>query len=119
MSLQYVGSIAIAEEKGVDHMAGKKRRPSKSNRLGMFVIAAIVAVLLIGLLVQSQHLADSNAKKEVRKEELQQEIKDEEIRAEEIERLKEDINSPEYIEKIAREKLGLVYDDEIIFKSEE
>lgn len=100
-------------------MARKKRRPSKSNRLGMFVIAAIVVVLLIGLLVQSQDLADSNAKKEARKEELQQQIKDEEIRAEEIERLAEDITSPDNVEKIAREKLGLVYEDDIIFQPEE
>lgn len=100
-------------------MAGRKRRPSKSNRRGMFVIAAIVLVLLIGLLVQSQDLANSNKQKEVKKAELEQQIKDEEIRSEEIERLKEDIKSPEYIEKIARDKLGLVYDDEIIFKSSE
>ena len=104
-------------------MARRKRRPSKSNRLGMFVIAAIVVVLLIGLLVQSQDLADSNAKKEARKEarkeELQQQIKDEEIRAEEIERLAEDITSPDNVEKIAREKLGLVYEDDISFQPEE
>lgn len=100
-------------------MAKKRRRPSKSNRLGMFAIAAIVVVLLIGLLVQSQNLADSNAKKEIQKEELQQQIKDEEIRAEEIERLGENINSPENVEKIARDKLGLVYEDDIIFQPEE
>lgn len=85
----------------------------------MFAIAAIVVVLLIGLLVQSQDLADSNAKKEIQKEELQQQIKDEEIRAEEIERLGENINSPENVEKIARDKLGLVYEDDIIFQPEE
>lgn len=85
----------------------------------MFVIAAIVAVLLIGLLVQSQDLADANAKKEAQKTELEQQIKDEKIRAEEISRLAEDIDSPDNVEKIAREKLGLVYEDDIIFQPEE
>lgn len=85
----------------------------------MFAIAAIVVILLVGLLVQSQDLADSNAKKEAQKEELQQQIKDEEIRAEEIERLGENINSLENVEKIARDKLGLVYEDDIIFQPEE
>lgn len=100
-------------------MARKRRRPSKSNRLGMYLIAFIVMVLLIGLLVQSQDLADANAKKEARKAELEQQIKDEEVRAEEIEQLAEDINSPDSVEQIAREKLGLVYEDDIIFQPEE
>lgn len=100
-------------------MARKRRRPSKSNRLGMYLIAFIVMVLLIGLLVQSQDLADANAKKEARKAELEQQIKDEEVRAEEIEQLAEDINSPDSVEQIAREKLGLVYEDDIIFQPKE
>lgn len=85
----------------------------------MYLIAFIVMVLLIGLLVQSQDLADANAKKEARKAELEQQIKDEEVRAEEIEQLAEDINSPDSVEQIAREKLGLVYEDDIIFQPEE
>ena len=42
-------------------MAGKRRRPSKSNRRGMVAIAGIVMVLLVGLLVQSQQLTEQNA----------------------------------------------------------
>ena len=37
----------------------------------------------------------------------------------EIENLKDYVNSTEFIEKVARDKLGLVYEDEIIFKAEE
>lgn len=105
--------------KGVDSMAGRRRRPSKSNRRGMFAISAIVMVLLVGLLVQSQELAASNKQYEAKKVELEQQIRDEEIRAGEIENMKDYVNSTEYIEKIAREKLGLVYEDETIFKAEE
>ena len=35
----------------------------------------------------------------------------------EIEKLKDYVNSKEFIEKMAREKLGLVYRNEIIFKA--
>ncbi len=94
-------------------------RPSKGNRCGMYVIAAIVMVLLVGLLVQSQELGASNKQYEAKKAELQQQIQDEEVRAGEIENLKDYVDSTEYIEKIAREKLGLVYEDETIFKAEE
>ena len=99
-------------------MAGKRRRPSRSNRRGMFAIAAVVMVLLVGLLVQSQKLSAQNVKYAEKKANLEQQIKDEEMRADDIENMKDYIDSPEYIEKIAREKLGLVYKDEILFKAE-
>ena len=85
----------------------------------MMGIAFVVMVLLIVLLVQSQNLIHKNQEYTQRKEELQQELKDEEIRAEEIENLKDYVDSAEFIEKIARDKLGLVYEDEIIFKAAE
>lgn len=84
----------------------------------MVMIAGIVAVLLIVLLVQSQQLLSRNASYESRKEELTQQIQDEEVRAGEIDKLKSYVDSEEFIEKIARERLGLVYKDEIIFKAE-
>lgn len=98
-------------------MAGR-RRPSKSNRRGMVAIAGIVTVLLVTLLVQSSQLSAQNKVFESRKTELEQQIKDEELRTEEIENLKDYVNSTEYIEQVAREKFGLVYEGEIIFKAE-
>lgn len=56
---------------------------------------------------------------QAQKAELEQQIKDEEIRAEDIEKLRDYVESDEFIEKMARDKLGLVYEDEIIFKAEE
>lgn len=84
----------------------------------MVAIAAVVTVLLVGLLVQSQKLSTQNEQYAVQKADLEQQLKDEELRAEEIENLKDYVNSAEYIEKIARDKLGLVYKDEILFKAE-
>ncbi len=99
-------------------MGGKRRKPSSSNRRGMVAIALIVMVLLAGLLVQSQKLSRQNRQYEARKSELQQQISDEELRAGEIENLNDYVTSKEYIEKVAREKLGLVYEDEILFQAE-
>lgn len=84
----------------------------------MVAIAAVVMVLLVGLLVQSQNLSAQNERYSAQKSELEQQIKDEEMRSDEIENLKDYVNSTEYIEKIARDKLGLVYKDEILFKAE-
>lgn len=100
-------------------MAHVKRRPSKSNRRGMLAIASVVMVLLVSLLVQSQKLEAQNLQWEESMVQLEQQMKDEELRAEKNQKLKENLNTPEYIEKIARDRLGLVYEDEIVFKAEE
>ena len=97
---------------------GKKRRVNKSNRRGMLAIAGVVAFLLVVVLVQSQKLTVKNNAYQAQKAELEQQIKDEEIRAEDIEKLRDYVDSDEFIEKMARDKLGLVYQDEIIFKAE-
>ena len=82
----------------------------------MVAIAGIVAVLLIGLLLESQKLSQQNAAYTAKKSELEQQIKDEEVRAGEIENMEDYVDTTEYIEQVAREKLGLVYSDEIIFQ---
>ncbi|MCD7820306.1 MAG: septum formation initiator family protein [Lachnospiraceae bacterium] len=69
--------------------------------------------------MQSQSLRAENANYEAQKEELEQEINDEEVRAEEISELAEYLSSDEYIEKLARERLGLVYEDDVIYRAAE
>ena len=96
----------------------KGKRIRNSNRRGMMGIAVVVLVLLVVLQIQSQKLIMKNRDYRVQKTELQQQIKDEQVRAGEIKDLQKYIDSDEYIEKIARDKLGLVYKDEIIFKAE-
>lgn len=47
--------------------------------------------------------------------ELEAQIEYEQQRADEVDELKENVDSDEYIEKIAREKLGMIRKDEIMF----
>ncbi len=47
--------------------------------------------------------------------ELEAKIEYEQQRADEVDALKENVDSDEYIEKIAREKLGMIRKDEIVF----
>ncbi len=100
-------------------MKRRRRRMSTSNRLGMVMISFIVIVLLIVLLVKSQQLRDHNARLETRMTELNELLHEEELRADEIENLEEYVETPEFAEKAAREKLGMVYEDEIIYVPEE
>lgn len=56
---------------------------------------------------------------DVRYETLQKSIKEEKKHAKEIEKEKEYMQSDEYIAQVAREKLGLVKDNEIVFEEED
>lgn len=53
---------------------------------------------------------------ETRAEALSQQLEEEQARTEEIKELKEYMQTDEYAEQAAREKLGLVKDNEIIFQ---
>lgn len=90
-----------------------------SNLKGMLCIAAVVGVLLISLTLQSQVLKAKNAEYQVQEENLKKQIEDEEERSKQIEELEDYVQSKEYVEEIARDKLGLAYKDEILFKPEE
>ena len=82
----------------------------------MFGISLIVLVLFLSLMVQSLDLKESLAGYETRAEALSQQLEEEQARTEEIKELKEYMQTDEYAEQAAREKLGLVKDNEIIFQ---
>lgn len=73
---------------------------------------------MLSLMAQSRNLQESLAGYETRAEALSQQIEDEKARTEEIEALKEYMLTDEYTEEAAREKLGLVKENEIIFQEE-
>ena len=55
----------------------------------------------------------------VQEEELQTQIDAEKERSEEINKLKKYVGTDEYIEEVAREKLGLVKENEILFRAQQ
>ena len=64
----------------------------------------------------SMFIVDGMEEKDVA--ELKEKIEDEKARAKEIEELEEYVGTDEYVEDVAKEKLGLVHENEIIFKAE-
>jgi cell division protein DivIC len=97
-------------------MSRRRNRRERAHRREVVGITAVVAVLLISLSVQSHTLEEKNAAYEEQEAKLTAQIEDEEARAEEIAGLEEYMQSDEYIEQAARDKLGLVYPDEILIK---
>ncbi len=92
-------------------MIEKKQRSTRKMKITTVILVAVVLFMLIkGVMLQPQ-ITDNYDKMA----ELESQIEYEQKRAEEVDALKENVDSDEYIEKIAREKLGMIRKDEIIF----
>lgn len=100
-------------------MARGDRHPAaKKNRSGMVLILVVVCVLMGVLLFRCGALKRGNAVYAEEISRLTQQITEEEGRTEKIKAYKDYTNTDSYVEKTAREKFGLVYPDEIIFRPE-
>ena len=81
------------------------------NVLFLFVVLAVVFVVYLPSYMQMQDLRNRNIAFEKRIHDLEEEN----LRiAEEQDRLK---NDPEYFERVARERMGLIKDGEVVYKA--
>ena len=93
-------------------MLEKKRK----NKRTMFFITAVVVMVCVALSFQIVKLYQKNKIYIAREESLKSQLENEEKRKEELEKYEQYINSQDYVEDVAKTKLGLVYEDEIIFR---
>ena len=91
------------------------KRKKKKHNPGTLSIIAIVLIFLVVMSIQIYKLREKDALLAEREEALQQQVTEEMERAEEIEELDAYTKSIEYIKEMAN-KLGLVFENEIIFK---
>lgn len=94
----------------------KRKRRIGYNQLGMLAIALVVLILLGGMMTGSSQLQRRLAVYDAKAATLEQAIEDEKERTEDINQLRKYMQTDEYAEELAREKLGLVKDNEIVFK---
>ncbi len=99
---------------------GKRRARSRvlQHKLSILSISAIIVLLAVVLSAGSISLQKKNKAYKAQQAELQAQLKEEEKRAEEIDALEEYVGTDEYIEDVAKEKLGLINPNEILFKAE-
>ena len=74
--------------------------------------------MLVVVGIKSIELREKKAYYAKREDELALQIEQEEQRAEEIKEYETYTQTKKYIEEVARDKLGLVYEGEILFKDE-
>jgi cell division protein FtsB len=104
---------------GEDLRMAIKRKKDHVNRIALFGITVVVVSLAAVIGVRSQSLKEREQSYITREERLNSEIKAEENRTNELNEYKVYVKTKQYIEEIAKEKLGLVNPDEIILKESE
>lgn len=93
-------------------------RKKNQNRFSMFLVTLVVLMIIAVVAVKSVELQDKIDAKAMEAQQLDNQIASEKARTEEIEEFGKEVQTRGYIEDVAREKLGLVYEDEILFKED-
>lgn len=75
----------------------------------------LAALISIGMIVKGAMYQPAISVNEKRKAEIQESIEYEKQRIKEIDEVTEKVGTDEYTEKVAREKLGMIKSDEIVF----
>ncbi|MCI7189887.1 MAG: septum formation initiator family protein [Lachnospiraceae bacterium] len=96
-------------------VAYRKRR---QNKFGMFLVFLVVIMIGVVVAVRSVDMKATLAENRQREAELQDQIAAEQERAEEIEEMEKYSETLGYTEDVAKEKLGLINEGEIIFRDE-
>ena len=97
-------------------MAGRGKKDPGYNRAGMFVILVAAMVVLGVLWYQTRQLENSIAVYQAAYDALVLRIQEENTRTGEIEKLRDYMQTEEYAESYAREKLGFVKPGETVFE---
>ena len=93
-------------------------RKRTQNRFSMILVIMVVVLLTLAVALRSVEMRQRRAELAQTEEELQKQIEAEQQRAEEIEEFRKYTQTKRYVEEVAKEKLGLVYEGEIVFKEE-
>ena len=97
--------------------ARRRKKQVQQHRRSMLGISAVILLLAVMVTVSSVELRAKNNAYIEQEQELEADIQAEKERAEEISDLEEYVGTDEYVEQTAKDKLGLVHENEIIFKA--
>lgn len=96
-------------------IAMRSNRPK--NLFSMVLIMIVIAMLVVVVQVNSISLREKKETYDKREAYLLEQIANEEKRTEEIEEYRKYTQTKQYMEDLAKSRLGLVYKDEIILEA--
>ncbi len=101
-------------------MAGRYAvRRRKKNKFSMLLVTAVIMLAVVVIFMKSLELKKTLSRYQEREQELEYLISEEQKRSEEIREFEKYTKTKKYIEEVAKDKLGLVNEGEIIFKVED
>ncbi len=92
----------------------KKKRPARM--LGIIILLICTVGISSFFYYRKRELQDEYDSLEAEKKRVEMLIQEEQKRSEEIEEYKAYVQTKSYIEEVARDVLGLVYKNEVVFK---
>ncbi len=99
-------------------MRRRTRRNKYNNRMGKLCITLMVLTLLGVMSVQIVGLYQKDQAYAAQEKDLTERLADETERQADLVEYEKYVHSQEYVEDAAKSKLGMVYDNEIVFKEE-
>lgn len=97
----------------------RKRKDKWGNRMALIGITFVVLSLAMVVTYKGSSLKDKDLTYQIREENLDEQVVLEEQRSNELEEYRIYVQTKQYIEKVAKEKLGLVNPNEILLKPAE
>ncbi len=94
----------------------RKRKDRMGNRMALIGITLVVASLAVVVNLKSTSMKKKDLEYQIREEALIKQVEQEEARANELEEYRVYVQTKQYIEEVAKQKLGLVKPDEILLK---
>lgn len=100
-------------------MSRYRKRRKKENRVGKLCVSGIVFMFLIVMSVQIVKLYKEDQIYIAKEKELTQQLEEATEEQQQLADYEQYTQSQQYIEEVAKSKLGLVYNNEIVFKEQE
>ena len=94
----------------------RKRREGWSNRLAIIGITVVVLSLALVVNIKNHSMEKKVMEYQAKEESLTRQVENEQKRAAELEERRVYVQTKQYIEEVAKQKLGLVKPDEVLLK---
>lgn len=96
--------------------AMRLKRQRRSGIIGLVLAFALVIVIGIAMYTNKVSLDKQYAQNEQTKAGLQAQIEEQQQRTKELDEYKKYIQTKKFVEEMAKDKFGLIYPDEIVFR---
>ena len=92
-------------------------RSKRQNHFGMVMVLILVVMFCSVIEIKSISLKNKRDEYNKKIETLEGQIEQQKERTKDLEEYEKYTKTSKYVEEVAKEKLGLVYEDEIVFES--